>query len=157
MSICNAVCAGECAGCAMHNIAKQDMQCMILQGTECTEQSAPTTLSLPVCQYLVQGGTPHQCRAQPVKLSLSNCFCIGRQFPSGTNCPHILGIKLHKNNKGPKNRILTRPSSVCASHSETKRHRTKKTQKTGEKNPAKNDNIMGINGLRAPRCWIFFA
>ena len=55
---CNeyAVCAEECAGCAMHNIAKQDMQCMILQGTECTGQSAPTTLGLPVCQYLVQGG-----------------------------------------------------------------------------------------------------
>ena len=56
MSICNAVCAGECTGYAMHDIARQDMQCMILQCTQCTEQSAPTTLSLPVCQYLKQGG-----------------------------------------------------------------------------------------------------
>ena len=112
----------------------QDVQCIILQSRICNAwyckaQSALNKvlklLIVSLCVSIWSRGTPHQCRAQPVKLSLSNCFCIGRQFPSGTNCPHILGIKLHKNNKGPKNRILTRPSSVCASHSETKRHRTK--------------------------------
>ena len=138
--------------CAMQYVqgSVQDVQCIILQSRICNAwyckaHSAPNKVLLlllvSLCVSIWSRGTPHQCRAQPVKLSLSNCFCIGRQFPSGTNCPHILGIKLHKNNKGPKNRILTRPSSVCASHSETKRHRTK--QKNGQKEPAKKISNIG--------------
>ena len=133
--------------CAMQYVqgSVQDVQCIILPSRICNAwyckaHSAPNIVLLlllvSLCVSIWCGGTPHQCRAQPVKLSLSNCFCIGRQFPGGTNCPHILGIKLHKNNKGPKIKYWPDPPAFVHPTSklrdiEQKKHKnwTKKASK----------------------------
>ena len=135
MSICNAVCAGECAGCAMHNIAKQDMQCMILQGTECTGQSAPTTLGLPVCQYLVQGG--HHINAGHNLLSwvCQIAFASEGNFPAEQIVHISWGLNCIKTTKAPK--IEYWPDPPAFVHPTPKLRDIEQNKKNGQKEPAK--------------------
>ena len=135
MSICNAVYAGECAGCAMHNIAKQDMQCMILQGTECTEQSAPTTLSLPVCQYLKQGG--HHINAGHNLLSwvCQIAFASEGNFPAEQIVHISWGLNCIKTTKAPK--IEYWPDPPAFVHPTPKLRDIEQNKKNGQKEPAK--------------------